>query len=384
VINSPSEYGGLVLIVDDLPRNLQLLGRILTESNYEVIAASSGEKALARAESRRPDLVLLDLMMPEMDGMEVCRRLRHMPTTADVPVIFLTAANEAELAAKALSAGAVDYIFKPFNTAELLARVRTHVALARTRDELRRIIAQKNDLMSAVAHDLKNPISAVRFSALMLREQGVASPDPRAELVDSIVDACEGALAFIHDRLEKSARSARLERIHIARTDLIVVLHSVVQQNLATAAAKGIELDMDFRDDVPVSVLADHNALCRVLNNVLSNAVKFSPRDTSVSIGVTRQSADGPVRIAVRDRGPGLTDEDKKLLFKPYQRLSARPTAGESSTGLGLSLSRDLVEAMKGRIGCDSEPGRGATFWIEVPVCATETDSHAAPAQAQA
>lgn len=365
--SNPTEHGGLVLIVDDVPRNLQLLGRVLTEHHFEVVAASSGEKALARAAARRPDLVLLDLMMPVMDGMEVCRRLREQPSTADVPVVFLTAANESELAARALAAGAVDYIVKPFNIPELLARVRTHVALARTRDELRRIIVQKNELMSAVAHDLKNPLASVRFSALLLREQGLAAPDPRAELVEAIVEACDGALAFIDDRLERSARSARLERILIARTELVPVLHTVVQQNLACAGAKGIELEMAFRDDVPIAVLADHNGLCRVVNNLVSNALKFSPRATRVRLAIAHGKDEPRVRVLVADEGPGFTAEDKRLLFRPYQRLSARPTGGESSTGLGLSLSRELVEAMGGRIGCESEAGRGATFWIELP-----------------
>ncbi|MGC4073421.1 MAG: response regulator [Nibricoccus sp.] len=176
MIRTTSGHGGVVLVVDDIQRNVQLVGATLTREGYEVLFATSGEQALERLQARQPDLVLLDLMMPGMDGMEVCRRIKRDPRTVTLPVIFLTAANEAELAAKALSEGAVDFINKPFNTAELLARVRTHVDLKRTRDELQRIIAQKNELMSAVAHDLKNPISSVRFSAFMLRDEGLKAP----------------------------------------------------------------------------------------------------------------------------------------------------------------------------------------------------------------
>ncbi len=355
-----------MLVVDDVQRNLQILGGILAPRHFEVMLANSGEAALARVGARRPDLILLDLMMPGMDGMEVCRRLKEDPKTADIPVVFLTAANEAELAADAIGTGAVDYITKPFNTAELLARVRTHVALKRTRDELHRIIVQKNELMSAVAHDLKNPISSVRFSALMLRDQGIMPPDPRAELVDEIVESCDGVLAFIQERLEESARAVHLELVHCAPLDLIEVLNVVLMQNMAAAANKKIEFSVDFPDEGPIQVLGDHGALNRVLNNLVSNAVKFSPPGRRVQV-VVRQGMDGgEVRIEVRDQGPGLTEEDRQYLFTPYRRLSAQPTGGESSTGLGLSIARELTEKMNGTIGCDTPPGGGACFWVQL------------------
>lgn len=360
--HSPTEHGGVVLIVDDVQRNLQILGGILAPRHFEVMLANNGEAALARVAARRPDLILLDLMMPGMDGMEVCRRLKADPQTADIPVVFLTAANEAELAADAIGMGAVDYITKPFNTAELLARVRTHVALKRTRDELQRIIVQKNELMSAVAHDLKNPVSAVRFSALMLRDQGLVPPDPRAELVDDIVESCDGVLAFIQERLEQSARAAQLEHVHVAPLDLIEVLNVVLMQNLPAASKKNIELTVDFPENEAIQVQADHGALSRALNNLVSNAVKFSPSGRRVLLTVKQE--DGRVRTEVRDQGPGLTEEDRKHLFTPYRRLSAQPTGGESSTGLGLSIARELVEKMNGTIGCDTPPDGGACFWI--------------------
>jgi two-component system sensor histidine kinase/response regulator len=367
VNHSPTEHGGVVLIVDDVQRNRELLGSILAPRHFEVILAENGPAALAHLGSRRPDLMLLDLMMPGMDGMEVCRRMKADPKTADIPVVFLTSANEADLAADAIGLGAVDYITRPFNTAELLARVRTHVALKRTRDELQRIIVQKNELMSAVAHDLKNPISAVRFSALMLRDQGLVSPDPRAELVEDIVESCDGVLAFIQDRLEQSARAAHLEHLRIEVVDLIDILNVVLTQNLPAAANKTIELAVEFPETGAIQVHADHEALGRALNNLVSNAVKFSPRGRRVLLAVRRDEGAGRVRTEVRDEGPGLTAEDRQHLFTPFRRLSAQPTGGESSTGLGLSIARELVEKMNGQIGCDSQPGSGACFWISLP-----------------
>ena len=361
-----TDHGGVVLVVDDVPRNLQLLANILASRHYEVLLAESGVVALERVAARLPDLILLDLMMPGMDGMEVCRRLKDDPRTMAVPVIFLTAADETGTAARALESGAVDFILKPFNRAELLARVRTHVALKRTRDELQRIIGQKNELMSAVAHDLKNPISAVRFSAMILRDEGLKAPDPRAEIVDNIIEACNGALEFIQQRLEASALASRFEHPIIGRIDLIAVLHDTAQQNVPAAHQKTITLQLDFPDDKEVPVLGEHEALGRVLNNLLSNAIKFTPPGGTVALSFTPAAPGEMVRVRVRDSGPGLTAEDHAHLFEPYRRLSAKPTGGESSTGLGLSIARDLITALGGAIGCEPCSGPGATFWIEV------------------
>ena len=161
MIRSVPGHGGVVLVVDDVARNVQLLGATLSREGYEVLFATSGEMALERLQARLPDLVLLDLMMPGIDGLEVCNRIKQDPRTLHLPVIFLTAANEADIAAKALTEGAVDFISKPFNTAELLARVRTHVDLKRTRDELQRLLREGTCL---VLPDADKTLATVRPS----------------------------------------------------------------------------------------------------------------------------------------------------------------------------------------------------------------------------
>jgi two-component system sensor histidine kinase/response regulator len=366
VNHSPTARGGVVLVVDDVPRNLQVLRSILAPRHFEVVDADSGPAALRLAASHLPDLILLDLMMPGMDGMEVCRRLQADPRTAQIPVVFLTSASETDAAASAFDQGAVDYITKPFNSAELLARVRAHVTLKRTRDELRRIIVQKNELMSAVAHDLKNPISAVRFSALMLRDQGVTPPDPRAELVDNIVESCNGLLGFIQQRLEDGARVAQLEHLKIVSLDVIEIVNTVLMQNLGAATTKRIELVVEYPETGAIRALADPEALGRALNNLVSNAVKFSPLGRRVVVTVRVDPDHRSIRIEVCDQGPGLTEEDRRHLFTPYRRLSAQPTGGESSTGLGLSIARELVIRMQGTIGYTTPAAGGACFWIQL------------------
>jgi two-component system sensor histidine kinase/response regulator len=355
----------VVLVVDDSERNRRLVGSVLSTNGYEVLFAKSGAEAFEQIAARVPDLVLLDLMMPGIDGLEVCKRLKANPLASEVPIIFLTAAQDVEATVKALEQGAVDFINKPFHVPELIARVRTHVELKRTRDELHKIITEKNELMSAVAHDLKNPLSAVRFNALMLREP--ISPAIHAELVQGVIEASDGMLAFIQERLERNARETHGGELKIQQVDLADVLGCIVQQNLALANAKQSVIKLIPGAGVPFVVAADYRGLCQVLDNLVSNALKFSPPGSRVTIAAEKAPADGTfVLLSVGDEGPGLTAEDQTHLFEPYRRLSAKPTAGESSTGLGLSIARRLMEQMGGAIGCDSQPGKGARFWIKI------------------
>ncbi|HEX9783135.1 MAG TPA: ATP-binding protein, partial [Opitutaceae bacterium] len=205
----------------------------------------------------------------------------------------------------------------------------------------------------------------IRFSALMLRDEGLREPDPRAELVDSIIESCDNALEVIQQRLTRNARLLHLEHVNLAPVELLDALAQVIQENLPAAYHKQLDLDLDFDDNVS-HVEADREALCRALNNLISNAIKFSPAGRHILVKVTAADDREFVRLNVIDEGPGLSPEDVKHLYEPYRRLSAQPTEGESSTGLGLSITHQLVTRMQGRIGCDSKFGAGATFWIEL------------------
>jgi two-component system sensor histidine kinase/response regulator len=361
----PREDKPTILVVDDYPRNLRIVSETLTAHDYAVVTASSGASAITQAEAIPPDIVLLDLMMPVMDGLEVCRRLKSRAATKEIPIIFLTAAEEKKLVTTALELGAVDYIVKPFNPAELLARVRTHLELRQTRDELRRIIQQKNELMSVVAHDLKNPLATIRLSAQLLQEQPNPEPASFAKTINRIISACDDSLAFINARLENNAKEVAISQLSIGDVSLADVILLVVQQNHTAAAAKAIALNISG-ELAGVIVRADYFGLVQVIDNLVSNAIKFSPPGRPVEIGAARVNGES-VRIEVRDQGPGLTPGDFDHLFEPFRRLSATPTAGESSTGLGLNIARRLVEAMRGEIGCDSVHGAGACFWATLP-----------------
>ena len=221
-----------------------------------------------------------------------------------------------------------------------------------------------NELMSAVAHDMKNPLSAARFSALMLRDP--VSAAVHKELVEGIVESCDGMLGFIQERLERNARESHGGRLDLKAVDLDEVLEFIVQQNLPFAHAKNSSLELSVADPGPTEVIADYHGVCQVLDNLISNALKFSPPGSCVRV-TAEKPAGGPfVLVRVTDEGPGLTEDDKAHLFEPYRRLSAKPTAGELSTGLGLSIARSLMERMEGELGYDSLPGKGACFWAKI------------------
>jgi signal transduction histidine kinase len=362
----------VILAVDDQEPNIRLVGAILTQSGYEVIPAFDGEQALARAAVRTPDLILLDMRMPGLDGFAVVERLRSDPRTRDVPVIFLTAAAEREHLVKAFAAGAVDYLTKPFVAEELIARVRAHIELKLARDHLQRVAREREEIAALVAHDLKNPLSSIRFSAQLMRS-GEGGAERAGRLIDVILAAADNGLAFIQKYLDKRADFELRRRLELATVRLDDALHYACKRFSVQAEVRGI--DFDCQNFVDASVIADPNALAHVLDNLISNALRYSPAGSAVAIVMGVGSA-GRARIAVLDSGPGVSAAQRRQLFQRFTRLDAgtADTRGESS-GLGLALAKQDVEQMQGELWYEDRPGGGAVFILELPL--------ATPAQAE-
>jgi two-component system sensor histidine kinase/response regulator len=353
-----------ILVVDDITKNLQVVGTMLRNAGYEVMPTTSGAQALERVRVQPPDLILLDLMMPEMDGIEVCRFLKADPLTRQIPVIFLTASNEMEHLVKGFEVGAVDYVTKPFNPPELLARVRTHIELKLARQRLREMNDEKNEFMGIAAHDLRSPLNAVKGYAEMMLDEPAMEPKERAHLLGRIHDASRRMAEMVQNLLDHNRIERGEMKLNLAVTDLSPVLSCVVESQRPRASLKKQTIHIQDAT-APVKALADRDVMVQVVENLVSNAVKYSPPGKNI-FARTSQDA-GSVRIEVQDEGPGLSPEDQKRLFGKYARLSAKPTGGENSTGLGLSIVKRMVEAMNGRVWCESEPGRGATFIVELP-----------------
>jgi signal transduction histidine kinase len=364
-----------VLVVDDVPKNLQVVGTMLRNAGYAVLPATSGVEALESVRVQLPDLVLLDLMMPEMDGLEVCRRLKAEPATQGLPVIFLTASNEMEHLVRGFEVGAVDYITKPFNAPELLARVRTHLELKHARQRLREMNDEKNEFLGIAAHDLRNPLGAVKGYAEMIledaHEPNLPAPDQwerrqrtLAELAGRIQQTSERMVEMVQNLLDANRIERGEFKLRLESLNLQPLLVAVADSQRPRAAAKQQTIHLEMSSDSGEAIV-DRNVTVQVIENLLSNAIKYSPPGKDIFLRLKR-AVDGP-HLEVQDDGPGLSAEDQKKLFGKFARLSAKPTGGENATGLGLSIVKQMVEAMSGRVWCESELGRGARFIVEWP-----------------
>jgi two-component system sensor histidine kinase/response regulator len=358
-----------ILIVDDQAANVMLLGQILTRAGYDIVPAGSGEQALQRARARKPILVLLDMIMPGMDGMEVCQQMRSEPGLADVPVIFLTAATERELLVRAFEAGAVDYITKPFVAEELLARVRTHISLKQAKDHLQRIAREREDVTAIVAHDLKHPIANVRFSAQMLQRSGL-QPGRQTGLVDDIVSSCDEALEFIQRFLARRAEIERVRDMHLASTALGPLMDRAISRYASTAETRNVRL---VRNGDDLDVKADAALLRNVVHNLLSNALRFAPEGSEIGIHIGPGRA-GFARVGVIDAGPGIPEGERQKLFRRFVRINhsrgedLRGDGNSNSTGLGLAIAKADIEEMNGFLWYEPRPEGGSVFAFELPL----------------
>ena len=361
----------LILVVDDISKNLQVVGTLLRREGYRIVPATSGAQALERVRAETPDLILLDLMMPDMDGLEVCRRLKADALTLPIPVIFLTASNEMEHLVQGFEVGAVDYVTKPFNPPELLARVRTHLELKHARDtivrygqELSRLNEEKNEFMGIAAHDLRSPLGTIQGFSNLLLDDPEMGREEREDFTRRISDTATRMSEMVQNLLDANRIERGEMKLNLAPTELSAPLSGVVEAYRPRAAAKQQSVHLQ-NETPPVTVLVDPSVLVQVLENLVSNAVKYSPPGKDIFLRLKKLP--GAVRCEVQDEGPGLSAEDQKKLFGKFARLSAKPTGGEHATGLGLSIVKKMVEAMNGQVWCESEPGRGALFIVQFP-----------------
>jgi two-component system, sensor histidine kinase and response regulator len=354
-----------VLVVDDQPANLALLGDLLTTTmGYEVLVASGGEEALRRMSGRTPHLILLDVLMPGLNGIETCRRIKEKLEWQDIPIIFLSASDDKTLIVRALETGGVDYVTKPFSRAELLSRVRTHLSLKSARDQLQTLAEDKDELLGMLTHDLKNHLGGMQMSAQLLHDRAAELPDDRSRtLVENILASTTQMLAFVKEFLANAA-SERAQHLTLVPVDLRDAVMLALRQYRPAAERKGLKLALGPLD--PASVMADSLALNQVLENLISNAVKFSSSGKSVTLSV-REAGEQAAECRIADEGPGFTEADREKMFHRYARLSARPTGGEPSTGLGLSIVKKLVDLMHGELTLESVRGSGAAFTIRLP-----------------
>lgn len=368
----PGLAGRRILIVDDDRLNVRILTSILGPEGYELKAAHSGEEALELYETFKPDLVLLDVVMPGINGFETCRTLKTRHGDMLAPVIFITAKSESDDVVEGLAAGGVDYLPKPFKAREALARLRTHLQNQLLNEQQRQLVAQlstanaaKNKLLGMVAHDLRNPLASIRGLADFLSDGtvGPLSAD-QLDLVKTIQETSHSMLSMVNELLDLSVIESGELKIHPEPRFIAELLKKSVYLNNINAAKKGSRIELAALDPL-IELNIDGDKVRQVIDNLLSNAIKFSPPKSVVSVATERN--DATFSILVRDQGPGIPENERHKLFKDFGQTSVRPTAGEKSTGLGLAICKRIMEAHGGSIGADSDPAGGSVFKITFP-----------------
>ncbi len=408
-----------VLLVDDNPTNLNVLFETLAQSELRLLVAEDGEAALDQIQYLKPDIILLDVMMPRMDGFETCRRLKANPDTQGIPVIFMTALHETVSKVEGLSLGGVDYITKPIQPDEVLARVNVHLKL----HDLQAQLKEKNQalqqevqvreqaehalklLIRTLSHDLKNPITGV---SLVLKNLLQQSSKPSAELSEEASEEAleeKGAIAVPRTVLERMADSAEhqlnlihsLLDTHILDThtldttatspsapplDQSVVLHykPVAFHQLVHRVLQELEplvenhqspIILQVPSNLP-PVYADPDQLRRVLDNLMTNALKHN--SPGVVVTVTVEAQDAQLHCTVQDNGQGIPLEEQAQLFQPYHRATAQ--ANTPGLGLGLYLCRQIIQAHGGDIQLSSHPGEGSAFQFTLPLLSSDIAEH--------
>lgn len=364
---------GRILVVDDQPANLRVVSSLLSRHGYEVQTAPDGAEALAMLEARQFDLLLLDMLMPNMDGFALLGEIKQNPDLLRLPVVFLTVAQDRELLLRAFDSGAVDYVTKPFMPEELLARVNAHVGLKQTRDRLERIARERQELVNLVAHDLKNPLSSIWFASDML-VKNETKPERIPRYHKMIHESAEDALGYIRRYLETQDTSRKAAEAAQA-TGLRDVLDWIVARYAMQFEDRGVLLQARAPDVMPM-VAIDGLVLRQVAENLISNAIKYAP-DSNVDISL-RGGGAGFWQLLVEDRGPGIARDLQHALFRPFQRLAHAGKDDGRSSGLGLSLAKQIIVDLGGQLWYEDREGGGARFIIELPEVASDLELTAA------
>ncbi|TGO03386.1 hypothetical protein PN36_07370 [Candidatus Thiomargarita nelsonii] len=355
-----NKKSSLILIVDDNPHNLKVLGNTLTKMGYNLTFAKSGAQAFKTILKKKPDLILLDVMMPEMDGFEVCRRLKQNAAFAKIPVIFLTAQTEKEKVIEGFQLGAVDYVTKPFNAEELITRVHTHIKLKETVEQLRQANATKDKFFSIIAHDLGNLFNGlIGLTEFLVGDYKV----DKEQFMQMILQNSKIGQGLLKNLLEWS----RLQTGRLKAQPSGLNLKMIVDNNISLLSAQAMRKNLNIFSSIEKGdVFADEHMINTVIRNLLSNAIKFTPQNGQVEISSQQEGAE--LEISIKDTGVGIDPQDIEKLFKIDVSHTTKGTANEPGTGLGLILCKDFVETNGGTIGVESDMGKGSRFYIRLPM----------------
>lgn len=365
----PEDY--TILAVDDIATNIMLLKAVLSRAKYKIVTASSGFEALQKVAEVNPDLILLDIMMPDLDGYEVLKRLKADPAHEDIPVIFLTALHNPEDIVKGFKFGASDYISKPFNHEELITRVAHHIYLAaaqrtilQQRDELQETVEARDKMYSVIAHDLRSPIGTLKmvFNMLSINLTAEQIGEDNFEMLSMGNNITESTFMLLDNLLKwTKSQTGRMNSV-FQEVDISEVVVFASKMSDLVAQVKSISVEYDIPG--PISVNCDVDMVKTIMRNLMSNAIKYTKEGGRIIISV-RDTPSHAV-IAVRDFGIGIKEEDIPKLLNPEIHHTTYGTKNEEGSGLGLQLVQDLTRRNGGEVTIESKEGEGSTFTFTI------------------
>ena len=360
--NLASEY--TVLIVDDVPTNVMLVQAILKKEGYTLLTCDSGAKALRIAHDRHPNLILLDIMMPEMDGYEVLQHLKSAPDTNDIPVIIMSALSDMQSIVKGYQLGATEYVTKPFQREELVKRVAHRYELfsiKRIKQELENTNESRDTLYSVIAHDLRSPLGSLKMmnnAILMMVDKSQVSPEV-FEMLQMMNKTSEEIFLLLDNLLKWAKNRLKKQNIYKQEADINSLVSSTAEIYIPMATQKGVSLQLINVDKELVGSV-DIDMIKTVVRNLISNAIKFSFEGGTIEVSTSIEGNN--VIVSVKDSGKGIKKEDQEKLLKANTHFTSYGTNNEKGSGLGLMLCKDFVELHDGKLWFESEEGKGSTF----------------------
>jgi two-component system, sensor histidine kinase and response regulator len=355
----------LVLLVDDNLNNLQLLGKVLREEGFSLNLAQDGQSALNALFMQTPDIILLDIMMPEMNGYEVCQRIKSNDKYKEIPVIFLTAKNQTEDLVKGFEAGGVDYIVKPFIREELLIRLKTHLELAASKRQILELNRTRDKLYSIIAHDIRSPLNSIVLTVEALTSGALKpSTDDFKEIMDYLDKEVRSTSNLLNNLLEWTKLQSGTLKLNPISSNIHILLEDCVDLMLPLAAKKNIKIVLNVPDET--YGLFDEVTTHTIFRNLISNATKFTSEGGIISL--TLIPDDNNLIINVKDTGVGMSKEIQEKIFEKRESYSTTGTQKERGSGLGLMVVKEFIEKNNGKIEVLSEIGKGTSFVVYLPL----------------
>lgn len=359
-----------IMVVDDTPANLKLLSNMLSKEGYRVLTFPRGLMALNAVANAPPDLILLDIRMPDMDGFEVCNRLKADKSSRDIPVIFISALNETADKINAFAAGGVDYVTKPFQFEEVHARVKAHLEISRQRQEIQdaynrltELEKLRDSLVHMIVHDMRSPLMSI------IGYLDVATMDPmtetQSECINEALFASNKIKNMAFNLLDVSKMESGQMVIKLSEFDMVILAKDILKSIQTLRENRTITL---LLEDATCPVSADSGLIQRVIQNFIDNALKFTDKNSGIITVSVQNLADGTLRMSVSDNGSGIPLEYQGSVFDKFFQVTGGSKVAVHSSGLGMTFCKLAVEAHGGTIGLESEVDKGTTFWFTLPL----------------